>query len=131
MNVLYIQIAAVIIGCICFSMSIFQFLLALGLPLGEFAWGGQYKVLPRNLRIGSFISIFTLIFIGVIFLAKANLVNVELNETLINVCSWVFTGFLGLNTLGNFASKSKKEKFVMGPITIVATLAGLIIAIGG
>lgn len=40
-------------------LSLFQLSLALGAPMGKFAWGGKYKVLPRNLRIGSiYLSLF-------------------------------------------------------------------------
>ncbi|MEJ2618566.1 MAG: hypothetical protein P8Z35_26675 [Ignavibacteriaceae bacterium] len=48
-----IEAAAVICVIIFLAMSIFQFLLVFGAPLGKLAWGGKYKILPFPLRIGS------------------------------------------------------------------------------
>ena len=38
------------------GLAVFQALLALGAPLGAFAWGGQHRVLPTRLRVGSAVS---------------------------------------------------------------------------
>ena len=53
MEIQYVKIAGVILGIITGGTVIFQILLALGLPLGEYAYGGQNKVLPKKLRISS------------------------------------------------------------------------------
>ena len=51
------------------SIAVFQVLLALGLPLGEFAMGGYYKVLPYKLRVASAINAIILLVMGVVFAA--------------------------------------------------------------
>jgi hypothetical protein len=50
---------AVLVGLICF-----QLLLAAGLPLGEYAWGGAHRILPRSLRIGSLVATFIYLLAG-------------------------------------------------------------------
>lgn len=49
--------AALIITILLTLLAIFQLALVCGAPLGKFAWGGQHKVLPPKLRIGSGIAI--------------------------------------------------------------------------
>ena len=48
---------AIALSVILLALAIFQLALALGAPLGRFAWGGQHRVLPVRLRIGSAIAI--------------------------------------------------------------------------
>ena len=51
-----VRLSAYVLIAIFSAMIIFQLLLALGAPLGQAAWGGEYTVLPAQLRIGSAIS---------------------------------------------------------------------------
>ncbi len=44
----------------------FQAALLAGAPLGEYAWGGQHRVLPRRLRIGSAVAIVLYLLFAVI-----------------------------------------------------------------
>ncbi len=41
---------------------------------------------------------------------------------------WVMAGFLALNTLGNFASRSPGERWVFGPVTAVLTVLVALLA---
>jgi len=50
-------LAAVGLCVLLGALAVFQALLALGAPLGRFAWGGQHLVLPTPLRIGSAVAI--------------------------------------------------------------------------
>ena len=54
-------------GLICF-----QLLLAAGLPLGRYAWGGAHQVLPRSLRIGSVVATFIYLLSAMIILEAAS-----------------------------------------------------------
>ena len=49
--------AALALTVLLALLAVFQLALALGAPLGHFAWGGAHRVLPRRLRIGSLVSI--------------------------------------------------------------------------
>lgn len=124
----YIKLLAIIVALICFGVSIFQMLLVLGLPLGDYAWGGKYRVLPMKLRISSVISFVVLSFIGFIYLQNVNVVNTSLGVLNNKVFIWIFSVLFALNSVGNLCSKSKKEKLIMTPITIIATVLSIIIA---
>ncbi|MHA2471656.1 MAG: hypothetical protein ACXAES_00325, partial [Promethearchaeota archaeon] len=50
-------IAAIISAVLFIVLSIFQILLAIGLPLGRFAYGGKHETLPKNLRVTSIIAV--------------------------------------------------------------------------
>lgn len=129
MKIEFVKVAATIVSLISMSISIFQLLLASGFPLGEYAWGGKYKVLPEKLRVSSFISFFVLNFITIVYLQNGGILNLKVEFLDNKILLWIFTFFFALNTLGNLASKSKKEKQLMTPITIIATLASIIVAI--
>ena len=58
------------------GMMIFQLLLAVGLPLGNMAWGGNHRILPLKLRISSLLSAGLFILAAVVFLQKAKIISV-------------------------------------------------------
>ena len=62
-----LHILSIIVTFMFISIAVFQVLLALGLPLGEFAMGGYYKVLPYKLRVASAINAIILLVMGVVF----------------------------------------------------------------
>jgi hypothetical protein len=126
---LYIQTAAIIISVISMVIAVFQILLFLGLPLGEYSWGGKYKgVLPPLVRVMSLLSAFLLFFMGFIFLIHTEVLSIG-SKLPTPILVWIITLFLGLNTLGNLASKSKKEKIVMTPLSGLAFISCLFVSI--
>ena len=124
----YIYLSAIAVAVIFLSIAIFQVLLSLGYPLGEYAMGGLYKVLPNKLRIISAFNAMLLIFMGFVFLHHANVFDVFLFLPT-DILVWVITIFLGINSLANLVSRSKKERFVMTPLSSVAFVLCLYIAI--
>lgn len=50
------MLASVLAALVLSFVAIFQILLAIGLPLGEAAWGGTHRVLPPHLRVASALS---------------------------------------------------------------------------
>lgn len=127
MEIQYVKIAGVILGIITGGTVIFQILLALGLPLGEYAYGGQNKVLPKKLRISCIAAVLILVFMGLVFLQKSTVIDLPYKILNSNILLGIFSFYLLFNTILNFLSKSKKEKLVMGPITIIGTIAAFII----
>ena len=128
MEVDSIYIASIIVAILFVSIAVFQVLLSLGYPLGEYAMGGYYKVLPKKLRITSVVNALILLCMGFVFLQHANvLIGVDFLST--NVLVWVITIFLGINTIVNLISRSKKERFVMTPLSGFTFLLCLFIAV--
>jgi len=114
MNTVSIIFTAVII-----LLAIFQVLLIAGLPLGEFAWGGQHKVLPKKLRIGSISSIFIYVLFLAIFLSKTGEVNLIQDGLFLNVLFVIMAIYSAIGILVNLISRSKKERLVMTPVAFI------------
>jgi hypothetical protein len=107
--------AAILAVAILGLLVVFQLLMAAGLPLGRAAWGGQHRVLPANLRLGSLAAAGILIFAGWIVLARAGLVAPGDKATAVRVISWVFAVHFTLNTVMNIVSGSPLEQWIMTP----------------
>ncbi|MFF2093058.1 hypothetical protein [Paenibacillus sp. NPDC058174] len=124
-----IQLTAIAAAVILSAVAIFQVLLALGFPLAEYSWGGRHTgVLPLRLRVMSLVSVLFLLLMGVVCLAHAGVGFGVIAEWPTRTILWIFTVFLGLNTLGNMVSKSQKEKLVMTPLSAAACLLCLLLA---
>lgn len=128
MEVDFIYISSITVAILFVSIAVFQVLLSLGYPLGEFAMGGYYKVLPKKLRVVSAINALILLIMGFVFLQHANLL-IGLDFLSTNILVWVITIFLGFNTLANLISRSKKERFMMTPLSGFTFILCLFIAI--
>lgn len=119
--------AAAILAClILVALAVFQALLIAGRPLGRFAWGGQHEVLPRNLRIGSAVSIVLYAVFAIVILEAAGLSNL-LPDAVADIGIWVLTAYFTLGIVMNGISRSKPERNVMTPVCVV--LAGLCLVI--
>ena len=123
------QIAAWIAAVGFFGLICFQLLLASGLPLGQAAWGGKYRILPIRLRIASLLAAATIALAAVIILEKADVFTVFNNQTLVTCGTWIFTVFFGLSIFMNLMSRSRLEKRIMTPVAVVLCLMCLLVAL--
>ena len=124
-----VQIAAIIVAVISSGIAIFQVLLFLGLPLAEYSWGGKYQgVLPMKMRIISLPSALLLVFFGFIFLVHSKVLSVGFFLPT-NIFVIFITIFMGLNTLGNLFSKSKKERMLMAPLSGITFVSCVLVLI--
>ena len=100
-------------------LSLFQLSLALGAPMGQFAWGGKYKVLPTNIRIGSTLSLIIYLGIAICLLSKSGIYQIIQQGTFLNILVWVIFVYLVLGIFMNAISRSKRERYAMTPIVIL------------
>jgi hypothetical protein len=121
------RIFALLATLILSLVALLQVLLAAGAPLGRLAWGGEHRVLPAKLRLGSVAAIPFLVLAAWAILARVDLVLPGTDVALVPVGTWIFGGLFVLNTLGNLASKSQVERIVMTPLTLI--LAACFIAV--
>jgi hypothetical protein len=105
-----------------------QLLLAVGVLPISIAWGGRQTELTLGLRVASVAAILILGVFIYIIRYRAGLLGSLPTPTSIRVLAWVVTGFMALNTLGNFASLSSAERLLFGPVTLMITAACLIVA---
>lgn len=124
-----IQVFAITGAALLFIAAVFEVLLVAGLPLGEFTMGGRYKILPPVMRGAAVFSLLTQVFAGLILLQAAGFMGMWIPFGAMRIICYVFGGFFVINTVMNFFSTSKKEKFVMTPLAAIEAACFLVTAI--
>jgi hypothetical protein len=123
--------SAALLACtVLGGLAVFQALLVLGAPLGRFAWGGQHRVLPVRLRVGSVISLVVYGVLAGIVLARAGLLETGFSEGLLRVAAWIAAAYFFLGIWLNLASRSKPERTVMSPAAAVLCALFAVVAAG-
>jgi hypothetical protein len=122
------MLVALLASLLLAALAVFQGLLVAGAPLGRFAWGGQNDVLPRNLRIGSAVSIALYAGFAVLILQAAGALSV-LPDGFVDVAIWVLTGYFLLGIGLNAISRSRPERLLMTPVVAVLAAGCLLIAL--
>ncbi|MEV6815940.1 hypothetical protein [Micromonospora sp. NPDC051296] len=122
-------LAAIALVVLLAILAAFQVALALGAPLGRFAWGGRHEVLPLPLRLGSAVSIVVYAVIAVIALDRAELIDV-LAGPVARIVMWIVAGYFALSIAPNALSRSRSERNAMVPVSIALTALALLVAIG-
>lgn len=123
------QLWAVTACALLAALAVFQGALIAGAPIGHLAWGGQHRILPCKLRIGSAVSIPVYALFGYIALARADLAPVLVSSGFTAVAVWVLTGYFALGVLMNGISRSKRERLVMTPTALALAGTYLMLAL--
>ena len=119
-----------IIGASVFSVVIvLSFLIICGLPLGELTMGGQYKVFPKGLRIILVTQLIFQIFFVVIILQMGGFIPLWFSENTTKIICIVMAVYLSFNTVLNLISRSKKEKYIMTPLSAISAVCFWITAL--
>ena len=119
-----------IIGAGVFSIVIvLSFLIVCGFPLGELTMGGRYKVFPKKLRIVLVMQLIIQIFFVVIISQMGGLIPFWFSENATKIICIIMAVYLSFNTIMNFISKSKKEKYIMTPLSAISAVCFCIITL--
>ncbi|MGX5697743.1 hypothetical protein ACWKWP_16210 [Agromyces soli] len=121
--------AAIALTVLLGLLAVFQLALALGAPLGRFAWGGAHRVLPARLRVGSLIAIVIYAVIALLALDRAGLVDL-VPEPVSVVGMWVAFAYFVVGIPLNAISRSRAERLTMTPVVAVLALLSLLVALG-
>jgi hypothetical protein len=122
--------AALLLLVLLAALAVFQLALAFGAPLGRFAWGGQHRVLPTSLRLGSLSSLVIYALIGAIVAERADLLDVAASDSPVRVAAWAVAAYFLLGVVLNAASRSKAERNVMTPLCAVLCALSVVVASG-
>lgn len=110
------------------ALAVVQVLAAAGQPVGRLVWGGQHRVLPKKLQIGSAVSVGLYAAMLLLLLSRAG--ALPGGETgFIRIATWVLFGYFALGCVMNAISRSRAERYVMTPATILLAVATLVIAL--
>ncbi|MBS7340116.1 MAG: hypothetical protein KIH00_07715 [Lachnospiraceae bacterium] len=119
-----------IIGAGAFSIVIIlSILIICGLPLGELTMGGQYKVFPPKLRIVLVTQLILQVFFVLIILQMGEIIPLLFSYNVTKIIGIVMAIYLSVNTVMNLISKSKKEKYIMTPLSFVTAICFWITAL--
>ena len=119
-----------IIGAGAFSIVIIlSILIICGLPLGELTMGGQYKVFPPKLKIVLVIQLILQLFFVIILLQMGEFIPLWFSYNVTKIIGIVMAIYLSINTVMNLISKSKKEKYIMTPLSFVTAICFWITAL--
>lgn len=123
------MIYAIVFIVLSIFISIFQIALALGAPLGEFTMGGKFPgKLPTKMRVAAIIQVFILLGFNLIVISKSGLALSNI-YSISKFLIWVILAFFVLGSILNLSSPSRKERYVMGPLNLIALLSVLMIAL--
>lgn len=119
-----------IIGASIFSIIIILcFLIICGLPLGELTMGGQYKVFPGKRRIMLVVQLLIQVFFVIIILQAGGHIPLWFSDKVTKIICIVMALYLSINVIMNFISKSKKEKYIMTPLSLISAICFWITAL--
>lgn len=120
---------AIIGASLISSVILLSILLICGLPLGELTMGGQYKTFPKKLRIVLIFQLIIQTFFLVIILQAGELIPLWFSYKSTQSVCIVMAVYLSLNSVINFFSKSKKEKYIMTPLSLLSAICFWITAL--
>jgi len=123
-----LTVAVILVLAILLLLAVFQVALAAGAPWGRLAWGGQHRVLPRRLRIGSAASVAIYALIALVVLDRAGRIDV-VPDLFARIAMWVVFAYFVIGIVMNALSKSRLERSVMVPVTILLAAASLAVAL--
>ncbi|WP_297639696.1 hypothetical protein [uncultured Clostridium sp.] len=101
---------------------VLTFLVTLGMPLGEYTLGGNYKVLPNKLRIFSGISLIIQLFAMIIILEIGGFITTGIPLHMSKFIFSFIATYLSIKVISNLFSKSKKEKYIMTPLSLITSI---------
>ena len=112
--------------CLLVVVIILSILLICGLPLGELTMGGRYKVWPKEFRIIAIGQLFVQLFAAYILLSAGAIIPLLFTREITKIICFVFAVFFVINTFMNFISGSKKEKYIMTPMSAIEAICFMI-----
>jgi hypothetical protein len=123
------RLAAVLAATGFAGLAVFQAALAAGAPWGHAAWGGERADLSAAQQGASAVAAVFYVAAALIVLCRAGVIwPARSGAAIFRWGTWFFAAALALGALPNFASQSRWENFILGPLALV--LAVLCIVVG-
>ena len=114
---------AAVIGVCTFSVIIIlSILIICGLPLGELTMGGRFSVFPKKLRLLLIVKLVLQIFFMVIILQTGGFLGLFFSHKVTKLVGIIMAAYLSLNVIVNAISNSKKEKYIITPLSLVSAI---------
>ena len=113
----------IVVGSILLiGVIVLSILLLVGLPVGELTMGGQNKVWPKEMRPLAIGQLVMQVFALYVLLAAGKVVPTFMPAGLLRFFAIAFAVLFTVNIVMNAFSKSKKEKYIMTPASVIAAI---------
>ena len=122
------RVAAVLAAIGLAGIAIFQLALAAGAPWGHAAWGGANAHLSTAQRSASAATVVFYAAAALIVLGRAGILRASGDAALFRWGTWFLAVAMAIGTLPNFASQSRWENFVFGPLALVLAILCVVVA---
>lgn len=123
-----ISVALVAALALLSGLAVMQVLLIMGAPLGSIAWGGRHRVLPGRLRIAAGTALILYAAFAALLLSRAGLLPGGTSPVII-VLTWILFGYCALSIVPNAISRSRNERIVQVPVSVLLSASVLLIAL--
>lgn len=123
------QAAAALATILLGALAIVQVLLAAGRPIGALAWGGTDRVLPPRLRVASAITVPVYATFAIVLLVHADVLPGQPGHPAVTVGAWVAVAVFALGIPANALSRSRWERRIMLPASVVLATSALVVAL--
>ncbi|MBB3666117.1 hypothetical protein FB384_005078 [Prauserella sediminis] len=112
------------------GLTVMQLLLIGGRPVGEYAWGGQHRVATPRLRQAAVVAVVLYAGFALLLLSRAGVLHGG-DTTAIAAATWVLFAYCASSIALNAISRSRRERIVQTPVSMLLALGVLVIAING
>ena len=116
------EVVAIIGSILVFIILIIYLAFIFGAPCGEYIMGGQKKSLPKNKSWLYWVAILIQIIMILVLVQAGGLLDLSVPSGVIKVIGYIIAVYLSLNVVMNFFSKSKKERALMTPLSLIASI---------
>lgn len=123
------KMIAIIGALLILIVIVLSILLICGLPLGELTMGGQHKVFPKKLHFLLVTQLVLQIFFAITILQAGGIMPLWFSHKTTKIICMVMAAYLSLNVFVNSISKSKKEKWIMGPCSLFTAICFWVVAL--
>jgi hypothetical protein len=112
------------------GIALFQVALAAGVPWGHAAWGGAHAELSTAQRIGSAAAIVVWSAAALVVLGRAGFWGARSRRlaTVFRLGTWLLAAVSALAAVLNFASQSRWENVIFGPLALVLAVLCTVVA---
>jgi hypothetical protein len=111
------------------ALAVFQAALAFGAPWGHAAWGGESADLSAAQQGASAVAAVIYFAAALIVLCRAGVIwRARSNAAAFRWGTWFFAAAMALGAIPNFASQSRWENLIFGPLALVLAALCLVIA---
>jgi hypothetical protein len=124
-------LAAVVALVLFAGLVVFQLALAVGAPWGRAAYGGQAPgVLPTRFRVSSVVAAVVWAGVALVVARQGGIpVWAPLPDAWLPVAVWTISGLLALAVILNAITRSRVERAIWLPVTLVLLAATLVVAL--